>query len=86
MRCAARRCTHIVERGQMMCRAHWLALPKALRTTIHITHRHRFVADHLAAVERARDLIERGETAVAAGGARVVRVDGGFDYLDGRAL
>lgn len=56
--CAATRCREPVRRGDLMCRAHWLSLPSALRRSILVTFRHRIVDDYQALVSKAVDLVD----------------------------
>ena len=59
--CAAGTCRERVVSGQLMCRAHWLALPRELRPSILITFRHRMVRAYQSLVAKAVDLIETRE-------------------------
>ena len=44
--CAAERCHSIVNRGELMCRAHWLSLPLNLRKSILFSFRHGWERDY----------------------------------------
>lgn len=59
--CAATRCCAVVERGNLMCRAHWLSLPLPLRRSILFTHQHRWVRDYQGYVREAVEMIEARE-------------------------
>lgn len=55
--CACERCRTIVNRGELMCRAHWLSLPAALRKSILFAHQHRWDRDYQNNVREAVDMI-----------------------------
>ena len=44
--CAAERCRTVVNPGELMCRAHWLSLPKGLRSSILDSWKHRRMRDY----------------------------------------
>lgn len=61
--CAAERCLTLVKPGELMCRAHWLSLPKGLRSSILDAWKHRKMRDYAAHCQAAVDCIaEREET------------------------
>lgn len=47
-----------MKRGQLMCRAHWFALPKPLRQAINATWRGRQFQAYLANVREAERLLK----------------------------
>lgn len=53
--CAANHCLERVERGMLMCREHWFALPPRLRSAIMNAWSARNTRAYQAAVEAARD-------------------------------
>lgn len=59
--CAAERCRSIVNRGELMCRAHWLSLPMNLRKSILFSFRHGWERDYRDYVAEAVDLIAQRE-------------------------
>ena len=52
-----RHCGERVKRGQLMCRSHWFAIPKALRRAINATWRGREYRAYLANVREAERLL-----------------------------
>ncbi len=56
--CAAMTCTAVVRPGMLMCRPHWLALPKRLRDAIWATWRSRQISHYRDLVEEAVTLID----------------------------
>jgi hypothetical protein len=54
-----------VKRGQLMCRSHWFAIPKALRLAINATWRGREFRAYLANVREAERLLREDEGAGA---------------------
>lgn len=62
VRCAAIGCSEIVRPGMLMCRGHWLALPKGLRREIHEAWRARQTGNYQRAVRRAVEMLERAES------------------------
>lgn len=56
--CAANGCRAAVDRGHLMCRRHWFALPPELRTRILQSNSRRDQSAFERAVTDARDLIE----------------------------
>jgi hypothetical protein len=69
----------------LMCRAHWLSLPKSLRNSIWITFRHRITQDYQALVGKAVDLILKRESEAGPDDARVL-IDGMWTYYRGRRV
>ena len=59
--CAAERCHSIVNRGELMCRAHWLSLPLNLRKSILFSFRHGWERDYRDYVAEAVDQIAQRE-------------------------
>lgn len=59
--CAADCCATPVERGHLMCRQHWFALPPMLRERITRSNARRDNIAFERAVTEARDLIESGK-------------------------
>lgn len=59
--CAAARCREAVKPGMLMCREHWFALPKGLRSTIGHSWRARRMRDYAASVEAAVNFIAEQE-------------------------
>lgn len=58
--CHAPRCTERVDRGKLMCRGHWFALPPELRRAISDSWKQRRLADWSAnCLEARRVLAER---------------------------
>lgn len=53
--CAANGCVSLVERGKLMCRPHWFALPAAMRSAIMNAWAGRHMQAYQEAVEAARD-------------------------------
>ena len=58
--CAADSCSREVERGHLMCRQHWFALPPSLRSRITQSNGRGDRAAFTRAVTEARDLIDSG--------------------------
>ena len=56
--CACTTCLTPVERGQLMCKRHWLGLPQRLRHAILTTFRARHIANYQALVSEAIDLAD----------------------------
>lgn len=61
--CACERCRTVVQPGELMCRAHWLSLPAALRKSILFTRQQRWDRDYAAYVREAIDMIAAREGA-----------------------
>lgn len=59
--CAADSCSAPVERGHLMCRQHWFALPRNLRERITHSNARRDTRAFERAVTEARDLIDSGK-------------------------
>lgn len=59
--CAADSCAVAVERGHLMCRQHWFALPPTLRERITRSNARRDRDAFARAVTEARDLIDSGK-------------------------
>jgi hypothetical protein len=53
-KCGALHCNEVIPRGKLMCRAHWLALPRHLREEISSAWKQRRVAHWSANVLEAR--------------------------------
>ncbi|WP_425230243.1 LexA family protein [Sphingomonas sp.] len=58
--CAADTCGNTVQRGHLMCRPHWFALPPELRTRILQANSRRDRVAFERAVTQAKDLIDGG--------------------------
>ena len=59
--CAAERCHTVVKPGELMCRAHWLSLPKGLRSSILDSWKHRRMRDYAVHCQAAVDEIAERE-------------------------
>jgi hypothetical protein len=59
--CACERCRTLVQPGDLMCRAHWLSLPSALRKSILFSRQQRWEGDYAQYVAEALDLIVERE-------------------------
>lgn len=59
--CACWRCNIVVAKGDLMCRPHWLSLPRPLRTAILETWKARHMRAHQANVQQAMNMIAERE-------------------------
>lgn len=61
--CRVRTCPETAKRGQLMCRDHWFAVPRPLRTAINRTWRDHEWESYLANIRTAERLILEEEAA-----------------------